>query len=255
MEDPNPLIWDQATKAMHRRLVERTALPATANGHQLEDQRINGFFDPSTLTPEHDEPQFIEFDPPPADAALYSTLSTTSNGRLSHIPTVKGSPIWERLPQEPLPFYHAYTYYRDQDNPRSLKDVATALRGDPEVVYILSRLWHWDARSRAYDQYVNSLKERTRAQRIVLMETEHSEIARKLLSKAKASLETLTPEDLTPALMLELIKTGTGLERLANRLPKDAPEEDKQDKRSHDTNVQVNGEQVVVNFLEDWRSS
>lgn len=251
-DDLNPLIWDAATKAASRRLLPSQTTPG---GQQKQIAPKGGFFNPATLTPDYDEPEFIQFDPPPKTLPEYSTL-TTSNGRtLQHIPTIKGSPIWERLPNEPLPYYHAFTCFRDQDNPRVLRQVATLLRGDPEVVQIISDMWHWHLRTQAYDQYAKALQERTRAQKIVFMETEHSSIARNLLTKAQEALANLTAEDLTPALALELIKTGTQLERLANKLPPNAPEPEPKDKQDNQTNLQVNGGQVQVNFVEDWRSN
>jgi len=198
--------------------------------------RIIGYYDPKTLTAEYTMPELVK-------------VSWTTG-----VPLVKGIPIWERLPNEPIAYYKAFEHFREQHSPRLLHKTARNFGADPEVVEIVSELWLWNQRVECYDQFSSILLEQERAKKIVVMESEHTKVADKLFQKTQEALDNLDPDDLNPAQILAFLRSATELQRLALGLPKDEPKDTNKESTPNNPNINVSGDKVQINFDPNWQS-
>ena len=210
--------------------------------------QIVGYYNPPSLSPEYPAPELV-------------SISYTDQ-----IPTVKGLPFWERLPDEPPSYYQAFAHFRDQpDNypqtpVRLISRTASHLDIDPEVMESVAQTWLWDQRVQSYEDYADVLVQRARAKKIVVMESEHSRIADKFLEKAEEALDQQDLEKVSPFVIMEWAKAAVAMKRLSHRVsPEEADDGSNhlKDKNQNPGAIELSGEnqKVQIVFNKDWQST
>lgn len=161
-----------------------------------------------------------------------------------------GEPFWHKLDYEPGLEYGAFQIYleADLDGPREL----TVLAQNQELLQLYSLhkqakltpaalllilnesaiLYHWRARSRAYDLFKEAAYRHIRVKRQQKTEDYHYGVAEGLLQKVAQYLGTEKfINDLTPKVALDALKALVAIQRVSTGLPaagplsaKDAPE-------------------------------
>lgn len=209
--------------------------------------QIIGYYNPITLSPEYPAPELIPI--------TYQ----------DQIPTVKGNPFWERLPDEPPSYYHAFANFRDQpDNypqapVRLISRTAQHLDIDPEVMESVAQTWLWNERVQSYEDYADVLVQKARAKKIVVMENKHSAIADKLLEKAEEALEGQDLEKVSPFVIMEWMKAAVAMKRISLRVSPDQADDGEAHKQNgkNPQGIELSGEnqKVQIVFNKDWQST
>ena len=172
--------------------------------------------------------------------------------------TPEGLPVWERLEGEPFEHFQIFKHYRDSmhiaacydqrtnsnsnsnnnsnkqtrhdlDHPKSLRAARTLHEtaifcGTPRsAVKLLSKLYHWTMRAKAYDLYRASMVEKIRAAEVDSMHSVHLNAAREIFNKCLDWLDK-NVDELNPKTALEWFQTAVQLERLSLGLSKDRPQ-------------------------------
>ena len=141
-------------------------------------------------------------------------------------PTVQGLPFWERLDGEPLPYYKIFKVYRDMEltteGKRSFQKAAQRARIPVRVVEILSKVYHWRSRVKAFDLYRAIEQQQIRNTMIRDMETTHGKAAKTIFERCNSFLED-NAELLDPKTALAWLETAVKLQRLSLGLHPDKP--------------------------------
>jgi hypothetical protein len=140
-------------------------------------------------------------------------------------PTVGGIPLWERLDGEPLPYYKLFKEYRelkDIQGTRSVAKVAEQSGMSGRQITILSHIYHWAIRVKAYDQYKAYLREVAKQKEIEKLENKHAKLSGELLEQAATYLME-HPEQMSPKTAIELIDWAVRTGRLSVGLNPDKP--------------------------------
>jgi hypothetical protein len=250
------------------------ALVDNANSRQLPISprgELEGYWDPASLSDEYDNPKLV----PLRYDEGFPTIEDT------------GVPFWERLENEPPRYYEAFKRYRDypyttvtaanasqasnltknrlaQHKKRTLAKTAELLRTSSSTLATLAALYYWQYRASAYDRYRDEEAQIQLRADAVEMELTHAGIARRLLDKVTSALDEMEPEELTPQMMVEWLKSGVHLERLSRGKDPSKPASGSQGDSFGNDARQKNGVsigtnqgtvQVQVIHTEEWRSS
>jgi len=163
------------------------------------------------------------------------------------VPVVDGTPFWERLDGEKIEYYNFFKdyrtmkYFRQGDEEyvvrnRSLAALAEKLGVPGKLITILSKIYHWMPRCRAYDIY----KEREIAQRKQIqameLESKHAKYANQVLEQAILYLNTHTAQ-LNPKVALQMVELGMKYGRISVGLQGDKP--GAQSAAVHQTNIAI----------------
>lgn len=145
------------------------------------------------------------------------------------VPCVDGLPIWERLDGETIPYYKVFKEYRDMKyvndtnhNTRSMARLAETLNVPGRLVSILSRIYHWAPRVKAYDkqrEYEIALKKQ---RNIEELEFKHAKYSNEILDQAIKFLEK-NPKAIDGKLALQMIELGMKYGRISAGLLGDKP--------------------------------
>lgn len=105
------------------------------------------------------------------------------------------SPLWERLPAEPLDAYNAFIQYlelpqsSDSNHPVRMLPLLSQALGIPySILSDYSHLYYWKVRFRAYDLFLLACHQKQKEQRIMSIEGRHYTMAENYLKKVDTIL-------------------------------------------------------------------
>lgn len=151
---------------------------------------------------------------------------------IDNVPCIFGLPIWDRLPSEQNDFYILFKLYRDQkytymgdeviELSRSMSALAAQLDISINLLYVLSKIYHWPRRCEAYDFYMAYEIKQQQDRKRKLLQNDHSYYAQELTRK---SFEKLSSATLKPKELLDMLELGFKYSRISLGMPGDKPEE------------------------------
>lgn len=214
------LIWDEGKYAFQRKLGNfvqyfQVNLPVNAHGNPL--QLINPLAIAESIL---DCETTDDVDDSIVDAAIMTI-------EFDHgMPLVEGLPIWERFEGETIAYYDLFKQYREMlyiGGSRAVAKLAALHNIPGRSVQALSKMYHWQLRCKAFDEFKKVEFERNRQFEIQRLETKHTKAADFLLGQA---LDYLTdhPEQLNPKIALDMLQVAMKAGRLALGLSGDRPE-------------------------------
>ena len=137
--------------------------------------------------------------------------------QINGVPCIFGNPIWERLEEEDMHAFGIFQLYRNMGRSQT-RTLSCLSKVTGEAIGILREYrvaYHWEARVRAYDQYIIDEHEQLlKFKRIELM-GKHAKAGEKVFQIATDFLEQ-NSNLLTPKLAIEMLKTAVSLERLSH---------------------------------------
>ncbi|MNB67101.1 hypothetical protein D3C75_135840 [compost metagenome] len=214
-----PITWDTGKVNFQQKLgqfVQFFQVNLPVNGYGIPLQMI----DPARLAEKILDCQSTDdLSDEDVDTALWDIIIDES------IPTIDGVPVWERLDGEGVPYYNLFKEYREAlyaTGSRAVVKVATAHNILPKNLTLLSRVYHWQLRARAYDQYKKYEAERKRIFEVEKLESKHLKAADRLLEQAMEYFEN-HPEQLDPKTAVQMLQTSFKMARLSVGLHGDKP--------------------------------
>lgn len=203
--------WDDGTANVHKRIGSfinyfQCSLPKNSNGIPLQmiDPTVVLQYGAMCEQPDDFEDEWV------AEATLPVTFE-------EGFPTLGGVPIWERLDGEAIPYYNLFKEYREMRYYSATRSIAQ-LSADQGIAgaYLnhLSKMFHWQIRVKAYDQYQALVKDRKREIEIERMESRHTASAAVMLEQAMDYLAK-HPEQLNPKVALQMVQTAVKVGRLS----------------------------------------
>lgn len=105
---------------------------------------------------------------------------------------------------------------------RSIAKLSEQTQMSGKQLSILSRIYHWQMRVKAYDTYKIAEKEQIKQRNIELLEGKHAKISNELLEEAADYLKKHT-EQLSPKVAIDLITLAIKAGRISNGLYGDKP--------------------------------
>jgi len=163
----------------------------------------------------------------PDDAVLDATRQVEySEG----FPTIDGVPIWERLDGETIPYYNIFKEYREMRHvsatgSRSIMQLSNSTSISGRFLGYIAKVYHWQVRVLAYDQYRQGEKMRANELKIEALENRHMKVADTLMTDAMTYLEK-HPDQLSPKVALQMLQLGMKAGRLSLGLNPDKPGSD-----------------------------
>lgn len=142
------------------------------------------------------------------------------------IPLLDGVPIWERWDGEQMDYYKAFKNYREMlyvSGSRAISKLSEVLNIPARVLSVLSKIYHWHARCRAYDISKRMEEERKRVLEIQKLEGKHARAANVMLESALNFFENHS-EQLNHKDALQMMQLAVKIGRLAVGLNPDKPE-------------------------------
>ena len=144
---------------------------------------------------------------------------------------------------------------------RSIAKLSEQSQMSGRQLSILSRIYHWQMRVKAYDTYKLIEKEQIKQRNIELLENKHAKISNELLEEAADYLKKHT-EQLSPKVAIDLVSLAIKAGRIANGLYGDKPGAPIADKSASTdtTGSQEGGSADVISVLNQsvnkvWRDS
>ncbi len=139
---------------------------------------------------------------------------------------------WERLENEPVRAYAAFTVYRDLGPTRSYDEATRRIypnreNADHAVVGRIiewSQRWRWAERARLWDDELDKFNRENQMDMIRDMNRRHISEAKALQIKAMQALNALNPEDMKPQDVLKFLTEAAKLERSAAGVPEEISE-------------------------------
>lgn len=142
---------------------------------------------------------------------------------------------WERQPNESVQAYEAFYLYLKMGNKRSLRKVEQELDKSHTLIGRWSSQWEWQRRSRDYDNELRRKEFEETQEAAKKMRKRQIQTAMLMQQKAIQALNDLEIENLTPKVIVSLIKEGAALEQ-AMRTSQEAALEVKNDNETADDN-------------------
>jgi hypothetical protein len=142
------------------------------------------------------------------------------------MPLVEGLPIWERFDGELVPYYDLFKQYREMlytGGTRAIAKLAALHNVPGKALQTISKMYHWQLRCKAFDEYKKLEYARNKEFEIQKLETAHTKAADFLLNEAMTYLND-HPEQMNPKIALQMIQVGMKAGRLALGLSGDKPE-------------------------------
>lgn len=131
------------------------------------------------------------------------------------IPTIFGSPLWEILPGEDQEYFSLFKRYREMKAKgvtRTVHKLAVETKTNFKVLELLRRIFNWQDRVAAFDEYLSQERETMLETRRVEMENRHVQTATNLFNIASKYL-TDHMDMMTPKLALQMLDLAVKLER------------------------------------------
>lgn len=154
------------------------------------------------------------------------------------IPIINGLPVWDRLDGEPIPYYKIFKEYRDMKyhistfgnsssefttiGNRAIGRLAEMLNIPGKYITVLSKIYHWSIRVRAYDIF--RMRELVLKKQHVAEELEckHAKYSNDLLEQAMKYIKE-HPANLDPKIALQMVEIGMKYGRISVGLLGDKP--------------------------------
>lgn len=221
MSDKIPaLIWDDGKFEFQRKLgnfVQYFQVNLPINGYGMPTQLINplviaeNMLDCQTTD---DIPEEI------LDASIINIEYDQG------MPLVEGLPVWERFEGELVPYYDLFKQYREMlytTGSRAVSKLSAQHNIPGKSLQTLSKVYHWQLRCKAYDEYKKMEYERNKQFEIQRLETKHTKAADFLMDEALDYLKD-HPEQMNPKIALQMFQTAVKASRLALGLSADKPD-------------------------------
>ena len=163
-------------------------------------------------------------DEPPPDGAWIPLTYDQGFPTVGHTAV----PFWERLPNEPITSYSAFSHYIAQERGRDLHALAFHLaESEMESLSLatltaLFDLYFWEMRAKAHDLFQAASVERYKAVKAREIEDNHLSMATSLRLKATGYLEK-NFDKLTGREVIEVLKLSVALERISTGLSPNGP--------------------------------
>jgi hypothetical protein len=140
---------------------------------------------------------------------------------MAEIEVVTKTELWERQPGETAKAFAAFCAYRDMAPAvRSYRHLADGIGAKAVSNYYQLGTWstryNWVQRALAWDSEQDRVARAARLSEIADMNRRHAQIAVAMLAKAAARLQSIAPEDLSPAEMRAFFNDAARLERMAH---------------------------------------
>jgi hypothetical protein len=134
---------------------------------------------------------------------------------------------WEKLKGESAAAYSAFCSYRDYGAERNIRRAAVTSLTDTETGTVDTarvdkryRMWRgwsaqyrWRERAADYDQYLDRLKRTKKREAIEALGERQNKTAEKILDTVDKKLDSMTPQDLSPGLIVPLMETVGRVQR------------------------------------------
>lgn len=213
------LSWDAGKFAFQRRLSNfvqyfQVTLPSNAQGIPLQ------LIDPTVMAEnllDHESPADL------SDEKVNRAIVDVNYD--DGMPLFEGTPIWERLDGEAVDFYKFFKHYREMlylEGSRAISRLANTLNVQARELILLSKIYHWQLRCKAFDYYKKQEAERKRMFEVEKLESKHSRAADQLLEQALTYLDTHSAQ-LNPKVALQMLEASVKIGRLSLGLPADKP--------------------------------
>lgn len=142
-------------------------------------------------------------------------------------PVVDGLPIWDRLGGELLDYYNLFKSYRDQKLKQAVRSLGVvAKQANVPVDYVagISKAFHWRARVKAFDLYMEAEREAERTRSMILLEGKHRQAAEDIFAVCMDFIRNDDVKDrLSPKTALAWLEAAIKLGRISLGLPPDKP--------------------------------
>lgn len=122
-----------------------------------------------------------------------------------------GTPLYERLPSESAKCYAYFRTYLDLGPFRTQRETAKRHGRSERLMWVVSHKFHWQARARAFDDFVDRAMQGNAVQR-------HADIASKSLDLVEAALDALNPATMTPKETARLFEIAVRVGNLSRGL-------------------------------------
>ena len=164
------------------------------------------------------------------------------------IPTIFGTPIWEKLEGENLTYFELFKRYRSLPKTHQTRSIYKLSQecGTPIThLELLRQCYHWGDRVVAYDLYLHEQQEIILEQRRKEIQGKHSKAASELFNKCTEYM-IANIDKLTPKTALEWAEMAVKLERMSVGLQPDKPGMT-DGNHSSGTTVNINNSQLTKN--------
>lgn len=214
-------VWDATKAGQQTKLGElvqyfQTTLPINGNGVPV------AYIDPTVIAQ-----ILLSVETPDDVTDEIIQQSTTPIEFDEGFPTIGGIPLWERLDGEPVPYYNLFKQYREMKYVQGSRSIAKLSAQSSMLgrhLNALARVYHWQLRTRGYDQFKEYEKSLARQQQVEALESKHAKFANNMLEQATCYLDE-HPEQLTPKTAIQLAELAMRVGRLALGLNPDKPGE------------------------------
>jgi hypothetical protein len=249
INDSEMLVWEPTKTTMQVKLGE--LVQYFQIGIKCNDSGIpRAYIDPTVLMP-----HLLEIEQPDdLDDGVVEQAHTAISFE-DGFPTIEGIPFWERLEGEALPYYKMFKEYREMKYVGESNKTGALTRSIAKLsensgmagrqLNALSRVYHWQVRAKAYDNYKSTERQLARVHEVELMEVKHAKISNKLLDQAVDYL-TDHPEQLSPKVAIELVNLAMRSGRLALGLNPDKPGSSSGEGRGSGTNINITNQANAI---------
>lgn len=212
METNVPTVsWDSGQYSIHKRLGDfvqyfQVNLPTASNGIPLK------IINPTALMS-----HMMNYENTDDVPDIVLNEATEEVDMFEGIPTIEGLPIWDRLDGESIPYYKLFKEYREMlylEGSRAIAKLARNHDIQGKVLSVLSKIYHWYPRVKAYDIYKDMQLAKKRQFEMQKMTNRHIEAANKLLEQGLLYLED-HPEQLTPKEAIRMVELAIKSGRLS----------------------------------------
>jgi hypothetical protein len=141
------------------------------------------------------------------------------------MPLADGVPIWERFDGEMVDYYNLFKQYKDMlyvGGTRALAKLSANTNIEGKNLAVLSKVYHWQLRCKAYDAFKRMEAQRKRQYEIEKLESKHMEASKTLLEAGLKYLDD-HPEQLNPKIALQMVQVAMKAGRLSLGLNADKP--------------------------------
>jgi hypothetical protein len=205
------VVWDAGQLSVHRRLGNfvqyfQVNLPVNHDGVPMK------LIDPTVLMEKMIDYETTDDVPDPV-----LELATQEVDLDEGIPTLAGVPIWERLDGEAIHYYKLFQEYREMlylTGSRAIAKLARNRNIEGKVLSVLSKVYHWQLRVKAFDLYKKMEAARKKQFEIENMIESHTKASKKLLEYGLAYIED-HPEQLSPKVAIQMVEVAMKSGRLS----------------------------------------
>lgn len=141
------------------------------------------------------------------------------------MPVIDGVPIWERFDGESVDYYKLFTQYREMlyvSGTRALAKLSANTNIEGKNLGVLSKVYHWQLRCRAFDAFKKMEAQKKRQFEIEQLESKHMQASKTLLEAGLKYLDD-HPEQLNPKIALQMVQVAMKAGRLSLGLNADKP--------------------------------